>query len=354
MKISRVVIRLTVIGLALCLITGCQSKEKATAEPVVKPEKVIRVGVQPLVFEDLIDTFTLPASLEAWEDLTLASETAGVVWRINFQEGEQVRAGQVLLEIDPETVKSYLTRDIQNVLVLEKKLVRYQQLVSEGLISQQELDNLENSVTAARATLQTTRLRLAKSFPKAPVSGTIDHLFIDRGEYVDPGKPLARLVQIDRLKVIADVPEKDVSFLRASQHVEITPAAITGQAGQSVGGTIESIAFSADKMTRTYRTKITIDNRSARLRPGMIVRAKFIRQELKQVIAVPLFAVMDRDGKKIVFINDNGNARKVDVITGSSIGQRIVIRQGLEVGESLIITGQQLLSAGAKIEVEDF
>ena len=355
MKISKKnIIALGLSGLILFFIPGCQSEEEKSTVPAARPEKVVRVSVQPLVLENLTDTLTLPASLEAWEDLTLAAETAGAVWKINFHEGEQVKKGQVLLEIDPETVKSYLRRDEQNVTVLERKLVRYRQLESDGLISQQELDNLENSVTAAQAALQTTRLRLAKSFPKAPVSGIIDHLFVDRGEYVDPGKPLVRLVQVDRLKVIADVPEKDVMFLRVGQKVKIIPASINNRVSPPVSGMIESIAYSADSITRTYRTKVTIDNQEMKLRPGMIVRARFVRQQFENIIAIPLFAVMDRDGSKVVFIDDNGSARKVDVMTGSSVGQRVVILDGLTAGESLIVKGQQLLSDGAKIEVGEF
>ncbi len=351
MKISRIAVASLLAGLLSISIVACQSKEKQKQPAAEKPDHVVRVSVLPLQLVELTDTFTLPASLEAWEDLMLAAETSGAVWKINFQEGDHVKKGDVLLEIDPETVRSYLRRDKQNVAVLTKKLKRYRQLESDGLISQQELDNLENSVTAAQSALQATRLRLAKSFPKAPVSGIVDHLYIDRGEYVDPGKPLLRLVQVERLKVIADVPEKDVLFLQPGQKVEILSAAMTRQGAPPVIGTIESIAYSADKMTRTYRTKIALDNRTGKLRPGMIVRARFVRHQYEQVIAVPLFAVMDRDGTRVVFVDDNGVARKVEVVTGNSIGQQIIVRQGLSAGQSLIVKGQQLLTDGARIEV---
>ncbi|NOQ42137.1 MAG: efflux RND transporter periplasmic adaptor subunit, partial [Desulfuromusa sp.] len=261
------------------------------------------------------------------------------------------QVGKILLEIDPETIKSYLYRDQQNVIVIERKLKRYRQLETDGLISKQELDDLQNSLTVAKAILQTTKLQLAKSFPQAPVNGIIDRLYIDRGEYVDPGKPLLRLVQIDKLKVIVDVPEKDVSFLKVGQQVEIIAAAINTYASIPIVGIIEFISFSANDVTRTYRTKIVIDNNSAKLRPGMIVRAKFIRQQLEQVISVPLYAVMDRDGEKIVFLAEDGFAKKVKVSIGSSIGQRIVVRQGLTVNQSLIVKGQQLLVDGARIDV---
>ncbi|MCF6266261.1 MAG: efflux RND transporter periplasmic adaptor subunit, partial [Desulfuromusa sp.] len=152
-------------------------------------------------------------------------------------------------------------------------------------------------------------------------------------------------------KVIADVPEKDVLFLNVGQQVEIISASINTQSSAPVSGVIEQIAFSANNNTRTYRTKVVIDNSSGKLRSGMIVRAKFVRQQLKQVISIPLYAVMDRDGEKIVFLAENGLARKVNVILGSSIGQRVVVEHGLSVNQSLIVSGQQLLIDGAKIEV---
>ena len=352
MKIyNRLIWMIVLILFAFSLLSACSSQKEDESQVMVKPEKVVPVTVEKVVLEDLTETFTLPANLEAWEDLTLAAEIAGSVQKIHFAEGNRVKAGKILLEIDPETIKSYLYRDEQNVTVIERKLKRYRQLETDGLISSQELDDLENGVTAAKATLQTTRLQLEKSFPKAPVSGIVDRLYIDRGEYVDPGKPLLRLVQIDKLKVIVDVPEKDVSFLRIGQQVEIIPAAINTYSAPSISGKIDYIAFSAHAVTRTYRTKITIDNRSEELRPGMIVRTKFIRQQLEHVISVPLYAVMDRDGEKIVFLAENGLAKKVTVTIGSFIGQRIVITDGLKANQSLIIKGQQLLVDGARIDV---
>lgn len=352
MKIFNLVVRMTILGMfSLCFLSACSSSEEGATQITIKPEKVVPVTIERVVFDDLTETFTLPANLEAWEDLSLAAEIAGSVQSIHFKEGDRVRKNEILLEIDPETIKSYLHRDLQNVEVISRKLQRYQQLEADGLISKQELDDLENSLTAAKAALTTTTLQLKKSSPRAPVAGIVDRLYIDRGEYVDPGKQLLRLVQVDKLKVIADVPEKDVPFLKIGQAVEIIPASINQRSSTPISGVIKSIAFSANPTTRTYRTKIVIDNSSAKLRPGMIVRAKFIRQQLEQVISIPLFAVMDREGEKIVFLAENGVARKVNVVIGSSIGQRIIIDHGLAENQSLIVEGQQLLADGARIVV---
>ncbi len=336
--------------LAALLLSGCSRNEGQVVAATERPAKVVPVAIETVAPSDLMETFTLPASLEAWEDLTLAAEIAGPVRQLKFQEGDRVAAGTVLLEIDPETLRSNLVREEENYAVTTRKVRRYRDLAAEGLVSQQELDELENSLTAAEAGLRATRLQLAKSYPKAPVSGVVDRLYIDRGEYIELGKPLLRLVQVDKLKVIVDVPEKDVPFLQVGQEVEILPAVINNRPVETVRGTIDHIAFSADSSTRTYRTKIVIDNSAGQLRPGMIVRAKFIRQQLPQVISAPLYAVLDRDGEKLVFVAEAGAARKVPVKIGSSVGERLVIAAGLTPGQQLIVQGQQLLTDGALVQ----
>jgi len=351
LKISKKpVSKLIFFLLCFCFVSAC-SQEKTTEKAAEKPEKVVSVTTEQVILRDLTEIFTLPANLEAWEDLTLAAELAGAIYKVNFKEGDQVKAGQVLLEIDPDTTRSLLMKDKNDVTLVEHKLHRYQLLIADGLVSQQELDDLKNRLAAVKSTLKTTKLQLAKSFPQAPVGGIIDRIYVDRGEYVDPGKPLLQLVQIDKLKVIADVPEKDVQFLHVGDQVEIVPASINVVPADPIFGVIDHIALTANATTRTYRTKIIIDNCSAKLRPGMIVRAQFVRQHLQQVISVPLFAVIDGGGEKYVYLNDHGQAKKTNVVTGSSIGQRIVIKEGLKQNQELIIAGQQLLVDGSRVAV---
>ncbi|MCF6267227.1 MAG: efflux RND transporter periplasmic adaptor subunit [Desulfuromusa sp.] len=209
MKIYKLPILIILLGLlSFYLQSACSRQEEGAAQSTTKPEKVVPVTIEPVVLTDLTETFTLPASLEAWEDLSLAAEIAGSVQKIHFKEGDRIQAHEILLEIDPETIKNYLHRDQQNVELISRKFKRYQKLEAEGLVSTQELDDLQNGLTAAKAALQTTKLQLEKSFPRAPVSGIVDRLYVDRGEYVDPGKPLLRLVQVKKLKVIGSIHNK--------------------------------------------------------------------------------------------------------------------------------------------------
>ncbi|MBW6509752.1 MAG: efflux RND transporter periplasmic adaptor subunit [Desulfuromonadales bacterium] len=336
---------------ALLLISGCDSAPPAAG--VADHARRVNVVTQSLVPVDLTETFTLPARVQAHDDLILSAEIAGTVVKTPVREGMSVVQGQALIEIDSAVVRAQLERETRNVAVLTTRRDRLQRLAAEGLISKQELDDVNNGLTAAQTLLEQARIQLKKTTLRAPISGVIDRRLVDAGEYVDIGKPLLRLVSVEQLEVIADVPEKDVIFLHPGQQVTITPAIIHGDQAEPLTAVIEHIAFVADETSRTYHTRMLIAQPGAKLRPGMIARATFVRQEHQQALVVPMFSVLDRRNIKVAYIVEDGYAREVEVITGRSVGQQLVVRSGLEVGQHLVIKGQQLLIDGVAVNVEE-
>ena len=347
----KILVSAAIILMCFLALAGCKEKDEQELRSMVPVTKQIPVEVEVANKKNVRETFTLPVGLEAWEDLIIAAEISGVVEKIYFEEGDHVKAEDLLIDIDSKTIKSLLNRDRSTVNLLQSKLSRYKQLLQDGLVSQQEYDDLSNNLTSAEAALQTTKIQMSDSKPKAPVKGIVDRLYVDRGEFIERGEPLLRLVQVDKLKALANVPEKDVPFLRKGQNVELVPAEIITDDAQTIQGTIEYIAYAADEATRTYRTRIVLSNQDLKLRPGMIVRASFVRRQLMDVYTVPLFAIIDKDGEKYVFVQDGDTAREVSVEVGASIGDRVVIRKGIDEGQSIIVKGQQLLVDGAAIVV---
>ncbi|MBD1399235.1 efflux RND transporter periplasmic adaptor subunit [Pelovirga terrestris] len=336
-----------VLSLVLLLISGCDSPPPVTGE--TDNQRRVNVVTQSLVPVDLTETFTLPARVQARDDLTLSAEVAGTVVNTPVREGMRVVQGQVLIEIDSSVIRAQLERETENVAVLMARRDRMQRLATEGLVSQQELEDVNNGLTAAHTGLEQARIQLNKTTLRSPIDGMVDRRLVDVGEYVDPGKPLLRLISIEQLEVIADVPEKDVGFLKPGQLVTITPAIIHGDQAEPLKAIIEYIAFVADEVSRTYHTRMIIEQPGGILRPGMIARATFIRQEHRQALVVPLFSVLDRRNTKIAYIVEDGYAREVEVVTGSSVGRQLVVRSGLEAGQQLVIKGQQLLIDGVAV-----
>jgi membrane fusion protein (multidrug efflux system) len=348
LKTSNYLLLLAALVLALTF-SGCSSPsaDEEQSDTIINVKKVFPVIVEIATAEDVADRFVLPADLEALEDITISAEMSGPVQQIHFAEGDIIKKGDIILEIDSETQMSVLRRDQENVEVIERKVARYQSLEEEGLVSRQDIEDLQNSLVSAREALKSSQLMLSKSQPRSPLDAIVDEVNIDRGEYTDFGKPIIRLLQVDRLKVIADVPEKDIAYLKVGQKVNVVPARIAMD-GDPLEGMIEFIAYAADDITRTYRTKIIIDNPGF-LRPGMIVRAQFLRQALADVVTVPLYALIDQDGDKFVFLAEQGVARAVPVTIGNIIDQRAVILDGISPGDRVVVKGQQLLVDGSRI-----
>jgi len=341
------------LSVLLLLVSGCQQEQAANvAAQDTPPEKVVQVFVETTQPEDMMETFTLPGSLEAWEDLTLSAELAGPVRWVGPEEGALLKKGQEILKIDTDTLMSNLERDRISFETKSRKLERYESLVVKQLVSLQELDDLKYVVEEARADLRHSELQMQKSTLRTPVSGILDDLLVDRGEYIVPGQALARIVQVDRLKVLVAVPEKDVSYLSIGDKIKVVGAEIDGKDAALRIGRIQYISYSADPGTRTYLTKIEIDNDAGDLRPGKIVRAHFNRRGLPQALSVPLYALVERDGRKVVFVERQGRAEMILVKTGAVINERVVVVQGLTAGDRVIVKGQQLIADGALIAVE--
>ena len=345
-----------IILVALLLLSGCSGEtangsNDASSEIEIKPERVTHIEVLALVRTDVQEHFTLPGALKAWEDLTLAAEVSGPVTWIGPQEGQRMKKGRPILTIDPETRQANYNRDKLEADLKKKKMERLQSLVEQNLVSQQEYEDGVNAYERARVALRLSELQLNKSTLMMPISGVLDDLFVDRGEYVKVGDPIALVVQIDRLKVEVDVPEKDISYLSPGEEVSIVQANIGRGVGIQREGKIVHLAYKADPITRTYRALIEIDNKDLQLRPGMIVRVKAVRRELPQAVTIPLYALVDRDGKKVVFVEQNTTAQQRDVEVEAILGDQVVIRSGLDAGENLIIKGQQLIADGARVEV---
>ncbi len=346
------------ILLNLCLLPlliGCGSDSAGEVNSVPQLagiEQATSVNVQIVTAQDLEERITLPGSLEAWEDLTLAAEIAGSVDWVGPQEGETLVIGQKIMTIDAVSQKARLERDRVDAEIKKKNMVRLERLVAEKLVSRQECDNSVNAFEAARQSLELSRIALQKSSVNAPVAGLLDARLVERGEYVKIGDPVAVVVQVDRLKVLIDVPEKDVRYFHSGEEMNVVQAQIdTGEEVSRIGKLIH-LAYKADPLTRTYRGKIAIDNRDRQLRPGMIVRIEALRREIKDAIAIPLYAVVDLDGRKVVFVEEQGRAKLRPVKVDRVIDDQAVILAGLNRNERLIVKGQQLITDGVKVKVE--
>jgi len=305
--------------------------------------EVLVVREQPLE-----DAITLTGGVIPWRDLTLAAETSGKIEWFGAEEGQIASPGQPLVRIDTSALEAELEEVNARLKLARHELERLERLVERGASAMQQLDQARAERDVMAASLQALNVRLDKSVVRAPIRGTVDENYLTVGEYVDPGQPLLRFVQVDKLKLIVGLPERDVPFFEEGQPVDVTFDAIPGKTHQ---GWIYHIKPTAEPSTRTFTTAIALSNDKRRIRPGMIGRARMIRQTYADSVVVPLFSVINLDDQRVVFVVDDDRVTMRTVETGIVQGSEVQVTAGLSPGDRIIMSGQRNVRPGQRVNV---
>ncbi len=327
------------------ILTGCnqspdtKSKEESTG---TSSERIQPVRVMKIDYTEIARAEELTATIQPFEETNLAPALPGRIRSINIDVNDRVRKGKVLVEMDPtqynQTKVQYQT--------LKKDLARMDTLLQYGSITRQVYDQQKSAVEMQEVILanleENTRL-------KAPYSGIITGRYYNEGELFSPtpntpsGKPaIITLMQIDRLKVFINLPEKNLPLLKKGLSAILKTDVYPEKEFQ---GEVFRIYPTIDATTKTFRVEIHIPNGDELLRPGMFARINLILGN-KQTLVVPAITVMQQPGTndKYVFINKNGVAQKIFVRIGERYDEYLeIISDQLKGGEELVFAGQNRL-----------
>ncbi|MDB4264785.1 efflux RND transporter periplasmic adaptor subunit [bacterium] len=338
---------LTAALIAAMVLSGCKDRESiANTEGTANGPPAIPVTVVEIKPVAIRDVVFLPGETEAYEDVKVAANTSGRVEWIGLREGQEVKKGERLAKIDVSALKASLEHAEAAYKLANDLCERRRRLYDNKIIAREELDQSETQRKLAAADLAQVKVRYNHGFPESPITGIINHLYVDVGEYADLGKPIADIVNIDRIKINVRVPELDVRYVKKGQK---TPIKIDAFADRTLLGTVEFVAFKADHATKTFLVRSVIDNSNHDIRPGMIGRVAFVRRNIPEAIAVPLFAIVDKGGERIVFVEKDGLAESRVISIGVIEVDRVQITSGLNIGDHLIVRGQTEVEDGMKV-----
>lgn len=340
--------------LCLCLglvaLGGCSSAESTAQDQTAPPEKVgVNVRVHTVAPTALRDAITLPGQTEPIADVRVAAERAGMVeWR-GVRRGESVQSGQPIARIDAVALGAALERAKANLRLAQAKETRRRELFEANVLSREELDGAATELTLARANVREAESDYAKGVVEAPLSGVVDEVYVDPGEYINAGDPVADLVDSSTIRIIVNAPELDVRYLRPGDKAAVR---IDAWPDRTWDGAVDFVATKADEATRTFRVRVVVDNADGAIRPGMMARVTLTRRIIDNAITVPLAVIQDKNGERVVFVEDGGMARARTVTTGVVNGTSIQILDGLSEGERLIVSGHAQVEEGTRVNVQ--
>jgi membrane fusion protein, multidrug efflux system len=331
----------------------------------VKEDTGIPVKVADVETADVRERILVSGDIRPWAEVTIYPEVTGRVERIFVEEGQYIRKGDMVAQIDYE--KTVLTvKQIESQLrsaeikleSLQKDYERMKRLFEQKVVAEKTLDDTKTALESAtysadslRSQMDLVRMRLKDAKITAPISGVISRKFIDEGEIVTESSmtkssPLVTIVDAEKVKVTVPVGEKEISRVKKGQRAEIT---LDAHPDKVFYGEVYNIFPVIDLQTRTAQVEILVSNPERSLKPGMFARTEIVINSRNNVLVIPVDSIIEGGDGKHVFVAEGDRVRLRQIITGLEEGEKIEVVSGLEKGDLLVVEGQHTVKSGERI-----
>jgi len=362
--------RLMLMGLLMTFLFlwSCGSKESVSVETSLKSQASVSeerlVETVEVIPKSISYTLSAVGSLKSPEEVTISPKKAGIIDRIFVKEGDRVRKGQVLVQLDDVDAKLQVEREEARVREAEASLetnrntlARYQKLLESKVVPQQTYDDISLKVKLdeARLALAKTELNLAKQNLidhriVSPIEGIISLKIASLGEHVNvaPKDEILKIVQMDPLDLEFYVPENWVGKVRLGSNIQFTVKALSEE---KFTANLQFISPTADPSTRNIRMKAMVRNSQYRLKPGYFAEVSVQTGMNPNALVIPESALFSQEGKFFTFLIQDGIAHRKEVETGLRFEGQVEILKGLQKGERVVRAGHEQLSEGMKVRI---
>lgn len=348
-KLIRPAIWVTLIASAVAFTAfTLLNNQSKTAAKVYKrdPNNRISVTTAPITKQELVESQAFTGTLEPIRENKIAAEAAGKVIYVGVQEGDVVRAGQVLARLDNENIRLQIEAAEVQLEGLVADVNRYTRLAQSEAVPGVNLEKALIQKRALEVQIKTLRDQLSRTNLSAPFGGVITHRFFDLGSVLSPGAPLAQITDISGLKLTVSIPEKEMLLFHLGQTVAMK---VDAYPGVDFSGKVRMIGVQADA-SHNFPVEIMVQNSPKHpLKAGMFGNMSFQNRVKTNVLALPKAALTGTAKEPRVFVVENGQVSLRSVILGAANNDYYEILSGLQEGEVVVTSGQISLTEGALV-----
>ncbi len=330
-------------------LSGCGSggpSADATERPAEVPRNVRVMTIEPTELKTFL---TIAGRTRSLQGADLSAEEAGRVAAIPREKGARVSEGDVLVLLDrsllaAEKKSAEANRDLQAY-----NAERMHQLRQANSISELELRQAETQLRDAEARAEMASIRYERAAIDAPFDGVVADRYVDLGQLVSPGQPVARVVDPYTIVLESALTEMEIGWVEEGKKATVKLDGLEDE----FEGVVHWVGIAADPATGKFPVEIYIDNPTGRLRPGTVGRARILKSVYEDVVLIPRDAVISRPSGPVAFVaeGDRASLRRLDL--GVDQGLLVLVESGIVAGERLIVRGQREIHDGSAILIQE-
>ncbi len=327
------------------------NKELAAADKVVRGGNSRTLNVNAIVVkpQTVSDEILINGSILPDEEVDLSFETSGKIVEINFAEGTFVKKGQLLAKVNDRPLQAQLQKLTSQVKLAEDRVYRQSLLLKKDAVSQEAYEQVKTDLAKLEADIELVRANIEQTELRAPFDGVIGLRGVSVGSYASPSVIVAKLTKISPVKVEFAVPERYTDDVKVGANVAFT---LTGDINQ-LRAKVYAKESKIDPVTHTLTVRALYDNAKSAALAGRYATVKLEKQKIENAIVVPSDAIVPEMGVDKLFLYKKGKAQPVDVIAGLRTDKDVQIVKGLNVGDTVIVSGTLQLRTGLPVVLDN-
>lgn len=342
-----------VVLLGMLLLASCSQTDPAQLKERFignKPqERTITVGIQRIDTSGNIITKTYPGYLEEGQSVDLAFKYGGTLEQLLVKEGSQVAKGQPLATVSSSTLESTLRTAQATLEQAQDAYDRLKKVHDNGSLPEIKWKEMEANLQKAQASYDLAQAMVNENTLTAPFSGTVASVSAELGENIAPMRPVVKLINVKSLSVKISVPENEIAKIRTNDTATIVIPALEDRCYK---GKVTEKSMTASLLTHSYPVKVLVEKPDRDLQPGMIAKV-MLQADVNKGIVIPANAILINQDGKFVWVAENGCATRRPIQISGYAGTGVLVSEGLQAGDSVIVEGYQKISEGMKVTTHE-
>ena len=311
----------------------------------LKEERIIPVTVQCIDTLSGIVSNTYPGYLEEGQSIDLAFKYGGTLEAIYVKEGSRIAKGQAIAKASSPALENSLRTAQATLEQAQDAYDRLKKVHDNGSLPEIKWKEMEANLEKAQSAYDLANAMMTDNLLTSPISGTVANIDARIGENITPLKPIARVINTAGIAVKISIPEDEIAKLQVGDPAEIIIPALDNRRYE---GKVSEKSMTASLLTHSYPVKVLIEKPDKELVPGMIGKV-VLKADVSQGIVIPANAVLINQQGKFVWVEENGRATRRSITLGGYSGKGVIVSNGLQSGDSVIVEGYQKVSEGMRV-----